>query len=44
MLKIQIQLIINNKFEKNNLINSKVAEEQQPSNTVGQSEEEEEDN
>src|ERR687895_1237169 len=33
---------VNNKFEKNNLINSKVAEEE-PSNTVGQSEEEEEE-
>jgi parallel beta-helix repeat protein len=33
---------VNNKFENNNLINSKVAEveEQQPSNTVGQSDEE----
>ncbi len=35
---------VNNKFEKNNLINSKVAEEEEPSNTVSQSEEEEEDN
>ena len=33
---------VNNKFENNNLINSKVAEEEEPSNTVGQSNEEEE--